>query len=138
MKKIILLLLIPISGCATFGQLEQGLSYMMGKPETVAFNVLGYPSGKQEFGGDTVYYWAVSSSGTLFVPQTSTTYGSVGTAPVYGSTTYNQAVPVNYSCQIKLVADPNGYLKHWEYNGNLGGCRNYIQRVNAYYRNSNK
>ncbi|MCR9888042.1 hypothetical protein NB550_12200 [Vibrio parahaemolyticus] len=122
-----------LAGCATFNQLEQGLNNMMGEHESIAFNVLGYPDSAQQFGSDTVYYWAVNKSGTVFVPQTSTTYGSVGDVSFYGKTTYNQAVPVNYSCLIKLVSDSSGYLKSWEYDGNYGGCSNYINRVDAYY-----
>lgn len=123
-----------LSGCATFGQLEQGLKYMMGEDISVAFNTLGYPTSKQEFGQDTVYYWSISNSGTLLLPQTATTYGTVGTTPVYGTTTYNQAVPVNYNCLIKLIANSAGTLKSWEYSGNIGGCKHYINRVDAYYK----
>lgn len=52
--------------------------------------------------------------------------------PVYGMTTYTQVVPVSYNCLIKLVADSSGRLITWEYDGNLGGCRNYISRLKAY------
>lgn len=137
MKKLTILLALFLSGCATFGQLERGLNFMMDKDESVAFEVLGYPTGKQESGSDTVYYWSVSRSGTLFMPGTSTTSGTVGTTPYYGTTTYNQAVPVNYNCLIKLVSGPMGYLKHWEFDGNYGGCEHYISRVNQYYQANN-
>ncbi len=137
MRVGILLLFIFLTGCVTFGQLEQGLSYMMGRHESVAFEVLGYPSGKQEFNGDTVYYWSNRSTGAVFIPQTSTTYGNVGNTPVYGSTTYNQVVPVSHQCEIKMIADPKGVLKRWEYNGNKGGCKMYIKRVHQYYKASN-
>ena len=126
------------AGCATFGQLEDGLSALMGRNESVAFDVLGYPSGKQEFGDQTVYYWSRSASGTMLIPQTSTTYGSVGTTPVYGTTTYNQAVPYNYSCLIKLAANKSGTLVHWEYDGNLGGCGAYIRRLNDFGKSTGR
>jgi len=133
MKKIIIFICIFISGCATFGQLDQGLNYMIGKDVSVAFNTLGYPSSKQTFGQDTVYYWSNNSSGTLFIPQTSTTYGTVGEASVYGTTTYNQAVPINFNCLIKIVAGPDNIMKDWERKGSIGGCKPYIERVNDYY-----
>ena len=138
MKIFICLISILILGCTTFGHLKQGLDFMMGEDVSVAFNVLGYPTSKQEFGQDTVYYWSRSGSGILFLPQTSTTYGAVGTTPVYGTTTYNQAVPVNYSCLIKLVADPSGSLKSWEYDGNKRGCKSYIKKVHRYYKENAK
>lgn len=139
MKNIILTIVLAslVSGCATFAQMERGLGYLMGKNEQTAFNVLGYPNGKQQFGEDTVYYWSVSSSGALILPQSSTTYGTVGTTPVYGTTTYNQVVPVNYNCQIKLISSKDGILKSWEYNGNIGGCKNYINRLDNYYQSQN-
>ena len=52
--------------------------------------------------------------------------------PVYGTTTQNQMVPVNYNCLIKLVADSSGILRRWEYDGNLGGCSGYIERLNKF------
>lgn len=123
---------ILISACVTFGQMETGLSALMGKPESEAFAVLGYPSFKQEFGNDLVYTWHVDSSGTAFVPQVSTMVGSVGRIPIQSQSTSLQAVPVNYSCTIKMVASGSGIFKSWEYNGNLGGCANLIKRLNKY------
>lgn len=125
-------LFIFLSACATFGQMEKGLDALMGKSEQTSFSVLGYPSSKQEFGGDVVYTWFLNQSGTVFVPQTSTTTGYVGRTPIYGTTTYTQAMPVNYSCVIKIIARTDGTLKTWEYNGNIGGCTPYINRLNEY------
>jgi len=129
---ISLLLTLNISGCATFSQMEAGLDTLMGKNEKEAFSVLGYPSGKQIYGEDTVYIWEVSNTGTLLLPQTSTTYGNIGTIPVYGTTTYNQVVPINNRCVIKIAADTDGTLKHWEYQGNMGGCNSFIKRLDSY------
>lgn len=126
------LAVVFLAGCATFGQMEDGLRSLMGKPDSEAFSVLGYPSAKQEFGNDTVYSWYVSQSGSLFIPQTSITTGYVGRSPVYGTTTYTQAVPFNYNCQIKIVADKSGIMRSWEYTGNIGGCTQYINRLSAY------
>lgn len=128
---------VLVSGCATFGQLERGLNILQGQNVQTAFTVLGYPSGKQEFSKDTVYYWQVSNSGSIILPQTSTTTGYVGMIPVYGSTTYSQVIPVNYNCLIKLVTDDKGMIKTWEYNGNYAGCANYIRNLNQYYNQQN-
>ena len=139
MRKIIALLALAIlvSGCATFGQMEKGLNALQGSNVQTAFDVLGYPSSKQEFGKDTVYYWKVANSGTMLLPETSTTTGYVGMTPVYGTTTYNQAVPVSYNCLIKIITDDRGTIKTWEYNGNYGGCGCYIDRLNKYYNQQN-
>jgi hypothetical protein len=123
---------VLVSGCATFGQLESGLSGLMGRNEREAFAALGYPNTKQEFGGDTVYVWGRSTGGVMFIPQTTTYTGNVGRTPVYGTATSSQMVPVNYNCTIKLVASSSGTLKSWEYDGNIGGCEGYIKRLKAY------
>jgi hypothetical protein len=121
-----------LSGCATWGQMDDGLQALGGKPIDEAFKVLGYPQGKQQFGSDTVYYWGSSSSGVMYVPQSTTTSGYVGNTPVYASTSYNQAVPINYNCNIQIAADSLGTIKRWQYNGNLGGCRGYIEGLHEY------
>lgn len=131
------LIAVFLAGCATFGQMEDGLRSLMGKPDGDAFAALGYPSAKQEFGSDTVYSWYVNQYGSLFIPQTSTTIGHVGQTPAYGTTTYTQAIPVNYNCQIKLIADKSGILKNWEYIGNIGGCTQYIRRLTDYLKSEN-
>lgn len=127
-----------LAGCATFSNMEAGLNALMGRPDRQAFEVLGYPTTKQEFGGDTVYTWSVSRSGAIVTPQTATTTGYVGNKPVYGTTTYSQVTPVNYSCTIKIAAGPDGSLKNWEYDGNPGGCGALSDRLKNYAKSQGK
>lgn len=126
-----LVLAITLAGCATFGQLEAGLTALIGRPESEAFNALGYPDGKQEFGGDTVYIWGRNQNTTMFMPSTQTTTAYVGMTPVYATTTSMQAIPMNYNCTVKIIV-ANGVIKSWDYSGNLGGCTPYIRRINDY------
>lgn len=121
------------AGCATFGQLENGLNLLVGRSESEVFNALGYPDGKQEFGADTVYVWGNSRNTTMFLPQTQTTTGYVGTTRVYGTTTTTRAIPMNLSCTIKVIVS-SGLVKAWDYDGNLGGCEPYINRLNRHFR----
>lgn len=133
MKKPIAALVVftGLTACTTFSNMETGLGALVGQDAHIAFNVLGYPSGKQEFGQETVYYWSISRSGTLIMPQTSTATGWAGTTPVSVTSTQNQFVPVNYTCQIKLVANDSGVLTSWEYEGNIGGCQSYSRRLKS-------
>ena len=126
------LVLLVLAGCATFGGMEDNLNGLVGRPEREAFKALGYPNSKQNFGNETVYVWGRSSSGTYYVPQTTSTTGYVGSTPVYGTTTYNQPVAYNYNCTIRVIVDQQNYIKTWEYDGNLGGCAAYMQRLSAY------
>lgn len=135
MKSLILILALAITGCATFSSMEKGLDKLNGKNISEAFQLLGYPSGKQTFGQDTVYVWSNNQQGTMYMPQTATTSGLVGNTYYSGQTSYNQAVPVNYNCEIKIVATESGTIKNWQYNGNRGGCSNYISTLSKYAEN---
>jgi hypothetical protein len=135
MHKLVLFFLIgALSGCVSFRQMDRGLNALNGQPINTAFSVIGYPAGKQTFGSDVVYYWGRSSTEVMFMPQTVNTYGSVGSTPYYGSTMHNQAIPVNYTCDLKIITDENGIIKTWEYDGNIGGCERYIRQLDTYYK----
>ena len=130
-KLLVLIILIFVAGCP--GNMENGLVALMGKDVDTAFNVIGYPSSKNEFGNKTVYYWSVNKSTTMFLPQTRTTSGTVGMTPFYGTTTYNQSIPLNCVCEITLTANKNGKLINYDFYGNNCGCRIYIDRLSRYY-----
>lgn len=130
-------LLILVTGCATFGDMERGLESLKQKDASVAFDVLGYPSMQQKFDHDTVYTWQINNSGILVLPQTSTVSGNVGGVPVYGTTTSSQIASVSYNCQVKVIADWQGKIKSWEYYGNYGGCKPYIARLKSYGNGKN-
>lgn len=132
MRILTISLTVLLSACATFGQMEGGLNALMNKKQEEAFQVLGYPTTKQEFGGDTVYKWSIDSTGAVVVPKTYSTLGTYGSTMYYSNTITSQVVPVNYNCMIKLVAGPYGRLKQWEYRGNYDGCRPFIKRLAAY------
>ncbi len=112
--------------------MEEGLNALNGKPITTAVSVLGYPDGQQEFGGDKIYIWSRNFQSSYTLPQTATTTGYVGNTPVYGTTTYYQTHTANYSCKIKLAVGPDDRIKHWEYQGNPGGCGGYARSLKAY------
>jgi hypothetical protein len=136
MKRIGLsaILVVLLSGCI-YGMWQGGLNTLVGKDIQTAFNVLGYPSAKQEFGSETVYTWSANSPGTYSVPRTSTTTGTIGTTPVYGTTTYYQDVPYTASCLIKIISAKNSRILSWEVQGNnLMPCSPWIDRLVDYYK----
>ena len=134
MKYVLLALVALLLGSSCVStHMDKGLAALHGKKIETAFSVLGYPDSKQEFGDDTLYVWSNSRSGGMFLPTSSTSYGYVGSTPVYGTTTYNQFVPVSYFCTIKLVTDSTDCIKHWEWSGNMGGCQGYAERLRRYY-----
>ncbi|HFZ1920620.1 TPA: hypothetical protein ACIJX2_000037 [Serratia marcescens] len=126
---------LTLCGCATFGQMDEGLNKLIGKDKKIAFQALGYPTQSQEFDGDQVYTWANTSSGVALYSTPQTTYGTVGTTSFYGTTTQTNAIPVEYNCKIQIVTDANSVIKNYNYDGNMGGCEGYIRRLNSYFSN---
>ena len=128
---ITLLFALFVIGCAST-YVDRGLSDLLGKNIQLAFNVMGYPDTKQEFGNKTVYIWGHSSSSTMFVPQVATTTGYVGgttyTANTFGST----LVPINAQAKIKIVADSSGTITNYEWQGNQYGLGVYSNRLKNY------
>lgn len=122
---------VLIGGCV-FSNIESGLKTLEGRHESVAFDVLGYPSSRYEMGADVVYSWYVNSAGSMILPQTTTTYGTVGSVPFQGTTYGTQVVPYNYNCQIRVIAGRNGVIKSWDYQGNAGGCSAFSSRLGSY------
>lgn len=129
MKHFIALAVVGFAGCATFSQMESGLDRLVGQPIQAAFDTIGYPSGKQRYGSDTVYYWSSSHQGGMVVPTVQSTSGYVGSTPVYGTTTGSQYVPINAQCEIKIITNSSDMISKWEYNGNHAGCDAYTRRL---------
>jgi len=127
-----------LCGCATFEQMRRGLDALRGENIRTAYGILGYPSGKKDFGNETVYYWSTSGAYSYDMPITSNTYGSVGTVPYSASTTYYSQRTINYSCLVKIVANQYGTITTYSYYGNLVGCEPYIFRLNDYYESKKK
>jgi hypothetical protein len=118
-----------LSGCTTFSHMETGLNSLMGQPLQAAIDTLGYPKGQMKVGDDTVYGWGREFSMNMPQYQTSNTYGQVGGtgfSATTGTTTY---VPTNYNCNIRIAVGPDNLIKDWEFDGNIGGCEAYSERL---------
>lgn len=132
MKKIILASCFLFSGCVTFGQMDTGLNSLVGKDKKVAFDVLGYPSQEQTFDSEKVYTWVNSTSGVMVYSAPETTYGTIGNKQFNAVTNRTNAIPVEYNCKIQIVTDTTGAITKYNYDGSIGGCESYIQRLNRY------
>lgn len=134
MKKIILITVVFLAGCVTFGQMNDGLNKLQGKDKTVAFEALGYPSQQQTFDDTTVYTWsnAVNDVAALSSPQLTT--GAIGSTTFNATTIQTDYVPVTYTCKIQIATDKTGKIKNYNYDGNMGGCETYIHRLNNYFK----
>ena len=112
---------ILLTGCAST-MVTDGLTAMQGKHIQVAFDVLGYPDSKvemgEEMGEETVYLWIHSSQGFLY--------------------SNSSTVPYTQYAKIKIVADKDGYIKTWSWEGNEDGLDFYADSLNEYAKEQEK
>ncbi len=86
-----------LTGCAVGGDMELGLSRLVGRNVKDVVSVLGYPTSQVQVAGDTVYTWDTQVQ-PLFTSQ----------APL--------------PCQVRVVTADNT-IKTWSYSGTMNGCR---------------
>ncbi|MBA5203093.1 hypothetical protein H2Y57_05250 [Pectobacterium aroidearum] len=113
--------------------MDSGLNSLVGKDKSQAFRALGYPDQERQFGDETVYVWANSSTGVALYSSPQTTYGTVGKTQFYSTTTQTNAIPVEYACKIQVATNSKGIITNYNYDGNMGGCEGYIRRLNSYF-----
>lgn len=131
---------VILSGCATFGQMEDGLHGLIGQDVSAAVNVLGFPSSEREIAGMKLVEWGRSNSAAIMMPTTSTTTGyaqsGVRTATFSSATTSAVPMNLNFQCHIALQVDSNNVIRRYQYEGNLGGCAPYIRALKQSADNS--
>ena len=120
----VILCVILLNGCVS-QNMTKGLNNLVGKHIRAAVERLGYPDAKREMLGDTIYLWGKSQNTVVPMSSVSTTTGSIGSYPMYGTTTSTNYVPVNYNCTIQIIVDSNEIIKSWSWSGNMGGCSSY-------------
>lgn len=126
-----------LTGCATFGQMNDGLRALSKHSEQEAFTVLGYPDGKQEFGRKTIYIWSTHNQSAYLAYTPSITSGNIGGIPFSTTTNTYSTETIEGECKIKAIVD-NGTIESWEYEGNIAGCKWYIKRLNDYMKSREK
>jgi len=140
MKRILAVIFLTfLASCTTFEDIDSGLDRMKGQHIDSLISIIGLPSGSQQIAGRKVYIWYTSQNVTTTTPVTTYDYGN---ANIYGnggyaygnysgtSTTY---VPTttNYNCTIKVIVDRNERIVGHEFEGNIGGCMRYSERITA-------
>jgi hypothetical protein len=138
MKKYLLVVVSTlVSGC-TVSHMSSGLDALMGQPISKAYQVIGYPDSRQDYGSEIVDVWSTCSSGGMVLPQVANTTiqnPSLGTS--YGSTVYNTYVPTTAEYQIKIISDKKtGIIQNWEGYGNAYGAERYSRRLYEYYKST--
>lgn len=134
MRKIAVISAVLLSGCATFGQMDDGLEALKGKNKDEAFEALGYPDREQTFDDTKVYTWQNTTNDTAILSSPRLTTGTVGNTSFNASTMQTDYVPVTYSCKIQISTSSVGIIKNYSYEGSMGGCESYIHRLNRYFK----
>jgi hypothetical protein len=116
--------LLLLAACATH-QLDEGLKGLMGRNISEAVNRMGYPDGKREMMGDTIYVWSTNHTGVMPLNMPSTTTGNVGGTPYYSTTNTMHMIPIAYACTVQIATTADGTIKSYQWEGNEGGCRRY-------------
>lgn len=132
-KTISIIAILSLTGCATWEQLDEGLDKLVGRPLDVAISKLGYPATEQTIAGRKLYRWGNSSQGVAYMPSTSTTYATLGVGaravPYAATTDSGSYIPVNYACNLTLATNNAGIVISYQYEGNMGGCKRYINAL---------
>jgi len=108
----------------------------MGRPVSEVVDALGMPSSERTIVGRHYLVWERSYSASLPVTTTAGTVGGFNTTRTtgtYSSTTLGSSYEtVNYSCRLVFQVGDDERVAHVQYDGNLGGCQPYIDRLDKY------
>jgi hypothetical protein len=120
--------------------MSSGLDALMGQPISKAYQVIGYPDSRLDYGNEIMNVWSTSSSGGMVLPQVAnTTIQNPYLGTSYASTMYNSYVPINAEYQIKIISDKKtGIIQNWEGYGNPAGAERYSGRLYRYYESTVK
>ncbi len=132
---IILTLLFAIgfiSGCSTMNGI---VSSWEGQHIDSVISQWGYPDEQRDLRGRTLYIWQHNKS--FYIPQSSTTTGSIYGNSLYARTSYSGGYTMHGSCTRILEVDQRGCVVRWEWSGNncpfleVFGYSNWRNRNNS-------
>lgn len=122
-----------VAGCATWGQMNDGLNGLLGKPIDAAIRKIGYPASEQAIAGRKLYRWGGSHQSSILVPTTTTTTGTIGLGrqmtPFSATTTGMNFEQYEDGCYITLEVDREDIITRYQYEGNLDGCAPFIRAL---------
>lgn len=132
---------LMLSACAT-DTMKDGLPYLVGKPIQNAINYLGYPDDQKTIAGQDIYIWhyekTFTTTQTVYTPYSGTAYGMGGGMSYSGQASSVVPEVHNNYCNIRLIADKKGIVRHFDGEGNNGGCRHYADSVERIIEDAQK
>jgi hypothetical protein len=130
MKKIfIFVLLLSVSSCTTFQDMDAGLAGYVRKDIHSLIRTIGYPNAQREIAGRKLYIWDTRNNVTFSLPQTSSST-IVGPSGTYtGTSTTMVPHNLNYHCTITVEVNSSEQISSYEWYGNLLGCDRYARAL---------
>jgi hypothetical protein len=120
---------LMLAGCAWDEDLNAGLDKIVGHPIQVAIIRMGMPDSEGQVVGRKFYAWNDSrtvSDGPTITTGTGTLDGKSFSYNQYSNQASGYSV---YECKIRLFVDEDDIVRTYDWNGNLGGCRHYINSL---------
>ena len=105
-------LLAAACGRTPFPVMETQLDDLKGQPATAVFAKLGAPNDTQTIAGERVYSWLSDHIRSL---------------------SGDAAGMIDFQCAIRVFADKNDKVSHYDFTGNVGGCARYAHRLDNSY-----
>lgn len=122
MKRLLILAILLITGCATTANYEKILQTWVGSPVDNLVRSWGPPQSQYELSdGGKVIEYSNSSTATMggyTTYQSVTTYNYDGTYSTSSVPTTTPTYNVQYSCRTIFDVDENGTITSWRWEGN--------------------
>ncbi len=140
LKKCVATLLLALTACTTFEDIDSGLNQFKGQPVNSLIEVLGFPDDERSIAGRRIIIWNTNENFTIQTPITS--YGS-GTLNTFGQGGYaygnyqsrtTSYVPtnVNYNCTLLVEINRKNRILGHSIEGNIGGCERYASALKPF------
>ena len=117
MRLTVIIAALSLGACTTAPAMQTALAPLTGQPVERVIAQLGPPTATTPAGSDTIYQWHRAST-VHGGPMRATTTG----APAEPGVAY-AGPPVPYTCDLRIVADSEGRIRHSQFGEQTGGCR---------------
>jgi hypothetical protein len=127
MRKAFVIAALSLGACAT-PSMESALAPLAGQPVQVAIERLGTPSSALPSGADTVYEW---HQARMVRGAPSGTFNGAAAPPSPDAPTSGlfPGPPVPYTCDVRIVADPDGNIKDAQFSEQSRGCSGTAEKL---------
>ncbi len=128
------LAVLALAGCAAApAPATSGFDRLLGHDVSDANKVLGAPAHQAQSGGDTVYTWFTTATGSTFLPSQVQTSGFIG-SPANDTSEGNggSQATVATTCRLRMTTGDDKRIKHIDFRGPRSACNPVANAVEAW------